>query len=77
MFIAESECLSVCFQGADCGEGVSRRERSCVMHWGSLSGPPQPVPVEDEKCVGHLQSRVSETEFLQPCTVPCPGVHEY
>uniref|UniRef100_A0A672S4D2 Thrombospondin type-1 domain-containing protein 7A n=1 Tax=Sinocyclocheilus grahami TaxID=75366 RepID=A0A672S4D2_SINGR len=60
-------------EGADCGEGVSQREISCVVHWGSLSGPPQPVPVEDKMCVGNSQSKVSETELLQPCTIPCPG----
>ncbi|XP_073682491.1 thrombospondin type-1 domain-containing protein 7B-like [Garra rufa] len=58
--------------GADCGEGVSRREVSCVVHWGSLSGPPQPVPVEDQMCVGNSQ-KVSETELLQLCAIPCPG----
>uniref|UniRef100_A0A8C2JGW2 Thrombospondin type-1 domain-containing protein 7A n=1 Tax=Cyprinus carpio TaxID=7962 RepID=A0A8C2JGW2_CYPCA len=60
-------------EGADCGEGLSRREISCVVHWGSLSGPPQPVPVEDKMCLGNSQGKVSETELLQPCTVPCPG----
>uniref|UniRef100_A0A672KE66 Thrombospondin type-1 domain-containing protein 7B-like n=1 Tax=Sinocyclocheilus grahami TaxID=75366 RepID=A0A672KE66_SINGR len=60
-------------EGADCGEGESRREISCVVHWGSLSGPPQSVPVEDKMCVGNSQSRVSEMELPQPCTIPCPG----
>ncbi|KAK2874094.1 hypothetical protein Q8A67_021247 [Cirrhinus molitorella] len=60
-------------EGADCGEGVSRREISCVVHWGSLSGPPQPLPVEDKMCVGNSQNKVSDTELLQPCTIPCPG----
>ncbi|RXN34302.1 thrombospondin type-1 domain-containing 7B-like protein [Labeo rohita] len=59
--------------GADCGEGVSQREISCVVHWGSLSGPPQPVPVEDKMCVENSQSNVSEIELQQPCTIPCPG----
>ncbi|KAA0707575.1 Thrombospondin type-1 domain-containing protein 7B [Triplophysa tibetana] len=60
-------------EGADCGEGVSRREMSCVVHWGSLSGPPQPVPVEDQWCAVHSQSKISEIELQQPCTIPCPG----
>lgn len=67
--------LSLSLQGADCGEGVSRREISCVVHWGSLSGPPQPVPVDDKMCVGNSQSKVNEIELLQPCTIPCPGLH--
>nr|XP_055040560.1 thrombospondin type-1 domain-containing protein 7B isoform X1 [Misgurnus anguillicaudatus]XP_055040561.1 thrombospondin type-1 domain-containing protein 7B isoform X1 [Misgurnus anguillicaudatus]XP_055040562.1 thrombospondin type-1 domain-containing protein 7B isoform X1 [Misgurnus anguillicaudatus]XP_055040563.1 thrombospondin type-1 domain-containing protein 7B isoform X1 [Misgurnus anguillicaudatus] len=60
-------------EGADCGEGVSRREMSCVVHWGSLSGPPQPVPVEDHWCVVTSQSKGSEIELQQPCAIPCPG----
>ncbi|KTF84220.1 hypothetical protein cypCar_00007745 [Cyprinus carpio] len=60
-------------QGANCGEGTSRREISCVVHWGSLSGPPQPIPVEDKMCVGNSQSKVSKMELLQPCIIPCPG----
>uniref|UniRef100_A0A673GL56 Thrombospondin type-1 domain-containing protein 7A n=1 Tax=Sinocyclocheilus rhinocerous TaxID=307959 RepID=A0A673GL56_9TELE len=60
-------------EGADCGEGASRTEISCVVHWGSLSGPPQSIPVEDKMCVGNSQSKVSEMELLQPCTIPCPG----
>uniref|UniRef100_A0A8C1Y6H1 Thrombospondin, type I, domain containing 7Bb n=1 Tax=Cyprinus carpio TaxID=7962 RepID=A0A8C1Y6H1_CYPCA len=60
-------------EGANCGEGTSRREISCVVHWGSLSGPPQPIPVEDKMCVGNSQSKVSEMELLQPCIIPCPG----
>lgn len=70
-----SVSVRLSLQGADCGEGVSRREMSCVVHWGSLSGPPQPVPVEDQWCVVHSQSKVSEIELQQPCTIPCPGLH--
>lgn len=73
--IEMSLSLSLSLQGADCGEGVSRREMSCVVHWGSLSGPPQPVPVEDQWCVVHSQSKISEIELQQPCTIPCPGLH--
>lgn len=72
-FGLKSVCLSL--QGADCGEGVSRREMSCVVHWGSLSGPPRPVPVEDQWCVVNSQGKVSDIELQQPCTVPCPGLH--
>ncbi|XP_051957566.1 thrombospondin type-1 domain-containing protein 7B [Xyrauchen texanus] len=60
-------------EGADCGESVSQREMSCMVHWGSLSGPPQPLPVEDKWCLWNPLSKVSEMELRQPCTVPCPG----
>lgn len=59
-------------QGAACGEGLRRRNLSCVVHWGNGSkSPPQPVG-EEELCGDKLRRRIQQ-EMEQPCFVPCPG----
>ncbi|XP_047666453.1 thrombospondin type-1 domain-containing protein 7B isoform X2 [Tachysurus fulvidraco] len=60
-------------EGAECGDGVKERNISCVVHWGSLSGPPHPKAVQGEHCVENGLSKVMMTELQQPCSIPCPG----
>ncbi|KAF4086551.1 hypothetical protein AMELA_G00084810 [Ameiurus melas] len=72
---------SSCYvEGAECGDGVRRRNVSCVVHWGHWpeSAGPRPdihapaVLVEDEKCNEDFRTK-NEPELQQPCFVPCPG----
>ncbi|KAF5883057.1 thrombospondin type-1 domain-containing protein 7B, partial [Clarias magur] len=66
-------------EGAECGEGVRRRNLSCVVHWGRWpesagATPDVHVPavlVEDERCSEHFRTE-NEQELQQPCFVPCP-----
>ncbi|XP_060733030.1 thrombospondin type-1 domain-containing protein 7B [Tachysurus vachellii] len=68
-------------EGADCGDGVRRRNLSCVVHWGHWpeSAGPRPdvhtpaIIVEDEKCDEKHFRTENKEELQQPCFVPCPG----
>lgn len=58
-------------QGAECGEGLQRRNLSCAVHWGDWpESPPQFVSADlcGEKLVRSIQQ-----EMERPCFVPCPG----
>ncbi|KAF0026331.1 hypothetical protein F2P81_021068 [Scophthalmus maximus] len=58
-------------EGAECGEGLRRRNLSCVVHWGDWpESPPQPV---DEELCGDRRRQHIQQEMEQPCFVPCPG----
>lgn len=58
-------------QGAECGEGLRRRNLSCVVHWGDWPESP-PQPVEEDFCGDKLRQQIQQ-EMEQPCFVPCPG----
>ncbi|KAF4083405.1 hypothetical protein AMELA_G00140860 [Ameiurus melas] len=60
-------------EGAECGDGVRERNVSCVVHWGSIAGPPHPKAVKEEHCVENGLSKANGTELHQPCSIPCPG----
>ncbi|KAK7939999.1 hypothetical protein WMY93_003325 [Mugilogobius chulae] len=64
-------------EGADCGEGVRRRNLSCVVHLGDWPGTPAQM-VHSELC-GDVLRRAVQQEMEQPCFVPCPGgkCHSY
>ncbi|KAI4900579.1 hypothetical protein NFI96_017260 [Prochilodus magdalenae] len=68
-----AEWTSCRVEGAECGEGVRERNLSCVMHWGSISGPPLPKAVHEDRCMESRLSKVIGTELWQPCSIPCPG----
>uniref|UniRef100_A0A3B4YAH4 Thrombospondin type-1 domain-containing protein 7A n=1 Tax=Seriola lalandi dorsalis TaxID=1841481 RepID=A0A3B4YAH4_SERLL len=57
--------------GAECGEGLRRRNLSCVVHWGDWPESP-PQPVEEELCGDRRRQKIQQ-EMEQPCFVPCPG----
>ncbi|XP_014851900.1 PREDICTED: thrombospondin type-1 domain-containing protein 7B isoform X1 [Poecilia mexicana] len=59
-------------EGAKCGEGVRRRNLSCVVHWGNWHESPPPQPVDRELCGDVLRQQLQQ-EMEQPCFVPCPG----
>ncbi|XP_047227142.1 thrombospondin type-1 domain-containing protein 7B isoform X3 [Girardinichthys multiradiatus] len=59
-------------EGAKCGEGVRRRNLSCVVHWGNLHESPPPQPVNRDLCGDVLKQQLQQ-EMEQPCFVPCPG----
>ncbi|XP_046701231.1 thrombospondin type-1 domain-containing protein 7B isoform X2 [Silurus meridionalis] len=72
---------SSCYvEGAECGDGVRRRNLSCVVHWGHWpkSGGPRPdvyapvLQVDNEKCNEQFGTE-NEPELQQPCFIPCPG----
>lgn len=74
MAISATHChLFVCasLQGAECGEGLRRRNLSCVVHWGDW---PElvPQPVEEKFCGDKLRQQIQQ-EMEQPCFVPCLG----
>lgn len=58
-------------EGAECGEGLRKRDLSCVVHWGDWPESP-PQPVEDELCGDKLRQQIQQ-EMEQPCFVPCLG----
>uniref|UniRef100_A0A1A8PEM2 Thrombospondin type-1 domain-containing protein 7A n=3 Tax=Nothobranchius TaxID=28779 RepID=A0A1A8PEM2_9TELE len=58
-------------EGAKCGEGLRRRNLTCVVHWGHWHESP-PQPAEMELC-GDVLKRQLQQEMEQPCFVPCPG----
>lgn len=58
-------------KGAECGEGLQRRNVSCVVHWGDWPDSP-PQFVQDELCGEKLMRRIQQ-EMEQPCFIPCPG----
>lgn len=58
-------------QGAACGEGLRRRNLSCIVHWGNWHESPR-QPVKEELCGDVLRQRIQQ-EMEQPCFVPCPG----
>lgn len=63
--------LYVFAQGAECGEGVQRRNLSCVVHWGDWpESPPQFVSAD---LCGERLVRSIQQEMDLPCFVPCPG----
>uniref|UniRef100_A0A3P9C4G4 Thrombospondin type 1 domain containing 7B n=1 Tax=Maylandia zebra TaxID=106582 RepID=A0A3P9C4G4_9CICH len=64
-----SPCTSL--QGAACGEGLRRRNLSCIVHWGNWHESPR-QPVKEELCGDVLRQRIQQ-EMEQPCFVPCPG----
>ncbi|KAM8857281.1 thrombospondin type-1 domain-containing protein 7B isoform 1-T2 [Synchiropus picturatus] len=58
-------------EDADCGEGLRRRNLSCVVHWGDeVKSPPQLM--KEELCGDKLRQQLQQ-EMEQPCFVPCPG----
>ncbi|XP_039883311.1 thrombospondin type-1 domain-containing protein 7B isoform X1 [Simochromis diagramma] len=57
--------------GAACGEGLRRRNLSCIVHWGNWHESPR-QPVKEELCGDVLRQRIQQ-EMEQPCFVPCPG----
>ncbi|XP_068186329.1 thrombospondin type-1 domain-containing protein 7B [Antennarius striatus] len=66
-----SDWSSCIVEGAECGDGLQRRNLSCVVHWGDWPESP-PQPVEDNLC-GDKLKRMIQQEMKQPCFVPCPG----
>ncbi|XP_061782034.1 thrombospondin type-1 domain-containing protein 7B isoform X1 [Nerophis lumbriciformis] len=58
-------------EGADCGEGLRRRNLSCVTHQGDGAESP-PVPVAEEFC-GDKLGKTIQQETEQPCFIPCQG----
>ncbi|XP_039613314.1 thrombospondin type-1 domain-containing protein 7B isoform X2 [Polypterus senegalus] len=59
-------------EGAQCGEGVRRRNLTCVVHSGLDSDFPSAKPVKEEQCETNLM-KFNSRELEQPCSVPCPG----
>uniref|UniRef100_A0A674ML26 Thrombospondin type-1 domain-containing protein 7A n=1 Tax=Takifugu rubripes TaxID=31033 RepID=A0A674ML26_TAKRU len=58
-------------EGAQCGEGLHRRNLTCVVHWGDWpESAPQPVP---EDLCGDRRLRAIQQEMEKPCFIPCPG----
>ncbi|XP_040005222.1 thrombospondin type-1 domain-containing protein 7B [Xiphias gladius] len=66
-----SDWSSCTVEGAECGEGLRKRNLSCVVHWGDWPESP-PQPVEEELCGDKLMQQIQQ-EMEQPCFVPCPG----
>lgn len=64
-------CVFSCWQGADCGAGLRRRNLSCVVHWGDKDDY-HPQPAKTELC-GDIVRQHLQQEMEQPCFVPCPG----
>ncbi|KAG8000762.1 Thrombospondin type-1 domain-containing protein 7B [Nibea albiflora] len=64
-------CVCVFVQGAECGEGLRRRNLSCVVHWGDWPESPA-QPVEEELCGDKLRQQIQQ-DMKQPCFIPCPG----
>lgn len=58
-------------QGAECGEGLQRRNLTCLVHWGDRAES-APQPVQPEFCGDGLVRRIQQ-EMEKPCFVPCPG----
>lgn len=59
-------------QGAECGEGLQRRNLSCVVGWGGQQPASPPRPVGAELCGDQLVRSIQQ-EMERPCFVPCPG----
>lgn len=59
-------------QGAECGEGLQRRNLSCVVRWGGQRPDSSPQPVGAELCGDQLVRSIQQ-EMERPCFVPCPG----
>ncbi|MBN3300954.1 THS7B protein, partial [Amia calva] len=59
-------------EGAECGEGIRKRNLTCVVHRGSETDLSSAKPVEEEKCDARLMKASGQTLQL-PCSVPCPG----
>ncbi|CAJ1071311.1 thrombospondin type-1 domain-containing protein 7B [Xyrichtys novacula] len=57
--------------GAKCGEGLRRRNLSCIVHWDEWSGS-APQPVEAGLCGDQLRQQLLQ-DMEQPCFIPCPG----
>lgn len=62
-------CASV--KGAECGEGLQRRNLTCVVHWGDWPESPS-QPVQDFFC-GDRLLRMIQQEMEKSCFIPCPG----
>lgn len=58
-------------QGAQCGEGLQRRNLTCVVHWGDWPES-APQPVQSEFCGDGLLRSIQQ-EMEKPCFIPCPG----
>ena len=65
-------CVLLYFQGAVCGEGVRRRNLTCVVHEGDWPTTSSAKAVDEGLCGGRLW-RESEQDLLLPCSIPCPG----
>ena len=65
-------CVLLYFQGAVCGEGVRRRNLTCVVHGGDWPTTSSAKAVDEGLCGGRLM-RESEQDLLLPCSIPCPG----
>ncbi|XP_062313300.1 thrombospondin type-1 domain-containing protein 7B [Osmerus eperlanus] len=59
-------------EGAVCGEGVRRRNLTCVVHGGDWPTTSSAKAVDEGLCGGRL-GRESEQDLLLPCSIPCPG----
>ncbi|XP_061579008.1 thrombospondin type-1 domain-containing protein 7B [Cololabis saira] len=58
-------------QGAECGEGLRRRNLSCVIHLGNKADY-HPRAAKTELC-GDVRREHLKQDMEQPCFVPCPG----
>lgn len=70
-FTTACVCMHVLVQDAECGEGLRRRNLSCVVHWGNWPES-SPQPVAEELCGDKLRKEIQQ-EMEQPCFVPCLG----
>ncbi|XP_056145668.1 thrombospondin type-1 domain-containing protein 7B [Lampris incognitus] len=59
-------------EGAECGEGLRRRNLTCMVHRGDWPDSTTPKPVEEQLC-GDKIVKQSQQELELPCFVPCPG----
>ncbi|XP_074550525.1 thrombospondin type-1 domain-containing protein 7B [Halichoeres trimaculatus] len=58
-------------EGAKCGEGLRRRNLSCIVHWGDWPES-SPQPVDGELCGDQLRQQLLQ-DMEQTCFIPCPG----
>uniref|UniRef100_H3D083 Thrombospondin type-1 domain-containing protein 7A n=1 Tax=Tetraodon nigroviridis TaxID=99883 RepID=H3D083_TETNG len=62
-----SPCI---LEGAQCGEGLQRRNLTCVVHWGDRAESAS-QPVQSEFCGDELLRKIQQ-EMEKPCFIPCP-----
>ncbi|XP_041663347.1 thrombospondin type-1 domain-containing protein 7B [Cheilinus undulatus] len=58
-------------EGARCGEGLRRRNLTCIVHWGDWPES-SAEPVDEELCGDKLRQELQQ-DMEQSCFVPCPG----
>uniref|UniRef100_A0A665UXM7 Thrombospondin type-1 domain-containing protein 7A n=1 Tax=Echeneis naucrates TaxID=173247 RepID=A0A665UXM7_ECHNA len=66
-----SDWLPCTVEDAECGQGLRRRNLSCIVHWGDWPESP-PQPVAEELCGDKVTKQIQQ-EMEQPCFIPCPG----